>query len=381
MVKELLKAEAAVVGWVNEELQELEPVAAVGFPERWLKLAPRISLEESEFREVVQDGQIVLRPASDQEAWFAPFGASYSVAYLPLVSLDKKIGVLAVLGDSETANLQDRRLLGGIGVTIGPALDNARLYDEEKKRAERLQQLAQMKSEFLITVSHELRTPLTSIKTSAEMLEEEDRSPAESPKGRLIANIVRGAHRLSTLIADLVSMARLDSSQQELSLKPVGTGEMVSATCTLLYPLIQAKGQTLDLHFGTPGPKVMVDQRRFEQILVNLVANANRFTPPGGRITVEVREDGGDVIIAVSDTGPGVPADEREAIFQPFYRGRAGSQRSGSGMGMGLAIVKSLAELHGGSVWVESGEGGSTFCLSVRGVEEPVAEPVKARSQ
>jgi signal transduction histidine kinase len=176
-------------------------------------------------------------------------------------------------------------------------------------------------------------------------------------------------------------MARLDSSQQELNLKPVGTGEMVSATSTLIYPLVQSKGQTLDLHFGTPGPKVMADQRRFEQILVNLLANANRFTPPGGRITVEVREEGSDVVIAVSDTGPGIPESEREAIFQPFYRSKAGSQRGSSGMGMGLAIAKSLAELHGGRIWVESGEGGSTFCLAIRGYEEPAAEPVKASSE
>jgi signal transduction histidine kinase len=178
-----------------------------------------------------------------------------------------------------------------------------------------------------------------------------------------------------------VSMARLDSSQQELNLEPVGTGEMVSATVTLLYPLIQAKGQTLDLHFGTPGPEVMAERRRFEQILVNLLANANRFTPPGGRITVEVRQEGSDVVVAVSDTGPGIAEDEREAIFQPFYRSKAASQRSASGMGMGLAIAKSLAELHGGRIWVESGEGGSTFCLAIRRHEEPAVEPVKAGTQ
>ena len=100
---------------------------------------------------------------------------------------------------------------------------------------------------------------------------------------------------------------------------------------------------------------------------MNLLSNAHRFTPAGGRISVDVREEGDEVIIAISDSGPGIPEHERQIIFEPFYRCSEGSgRRVSGGMGMGLAIAKSLTELHGGRIWVESGEGGSTFFLAVQ---------------
>ncbi len=381
MVAQLLGAEAAVVAWIHSDLQELEPLAGAGLPKQWLKVAPHISLAESGLQDAVRRGQVVTRRTAAADRWFSGLGESYSVTYIPLLSSDKVIGVLGLAGDSGSFNAKDRRLLSGIGVAIGLALDNARLYDEERKRAERLQELAQMRSDFLLTVSHELRTPLTSVKTSAEMLLEEDDSPAESPQGQLIRNIVQGINRLNTLIGDLVSMARLNNSQLQLNLEPAGMGEMASAACNLIEPLIQTKRQTLDVHFDIPGPKVLVDQRRFEQIVVNLLSNAHRFTPAGGRISVDVREEGDEVIIAVSDTGPGIPEYERRVIFEPFYRGREGSgRRVPGGMGMGLAIAKSLTELHGGRIWVESGEGGSTFFLAVQRYLEPAVEPAKVRA-
>jgi len=159
----------------------------------------------------------------------------------------------------------------------------------------------------------------------------------------------------------------------------VGTGEMARAACNLIRPLTQTKRQTLDVHFDVPGPKVLADQRRFEQILVNLLSNAHRFTPAGGHISVDVHEEGDEVIIAISDTGSGIPEQERRAIFEPFYRGKEGSgRRVPGGMGMGLAIAKSLAELHGGRIWVEGGEVGSTFFLAIQRCPEPVATPVRA---
>jgi signal transduction histidine kinase len=379
MVAELLGAEAAVVAWVHSELQELEPLASAGLPEQWLKVAPHVRLTESGLQETVLRGRVVSKRTAAGDRWFSGLGESYSVTYVPLLSSDKVIGVLGLAGDSATFNPNDRRLLSGISVAIGLALDNARLYDEEKKRAERLQELAQMRSEFLLTVSHELRTPLTAVKTSAEMLQEEDDSPAESPRDQLIQHIVQGVNRLNTLIGDLVSMARLNNSQLQLSLEPTEAGEMASAACNLIRPLIQTKRQTLDARFDVHGPKVLVDPRRFEQILVNLLSNAHRFTPAGGRISVDVREEGDEVIIAISDSGPGIAEHERGAIFEPFYRGSEGSgRRVPGGMGMGLAIAKSLAELHGGRIWVESGEGGSIFFLAVQRYLEPAVERVKA---
>ena len=377
IVGELLRADAAVVAWIDQDLQELVPVAAAGFPERWVKTAPRPYLPESELLKHVRRGEVAFRSSTIGDPWFAGFGEWCSVAYVPLVSLDKVIGVLGLMGDGSSSVLRDRRLLNSIGIAIGLSLDNARLYDQERERAERLQELARMKSDFLVTVSHELRTPLTSVKTAAEMLEEEERGTADSPRGQLVQNIVRGANRLSTLVADLMSMARLDTRELQLDMQLVGVGEIVAAACSLIYPLIVARHQTLDTEFDTPGPTIIADRERFEQILLNLLSNANRFTPAGGRIAVRLRADDDEVIISVTDTGPGIPAEEQQHIFEAFYRGDGGRRRV-PGMGMGLAIAKSLTELHGGRIWLESGEGGSTFCVAVQRQPEPVRAPVRA---
>ena len=378
IVGELLGADAAVVAWIDQDLQELVPVAAAGFPQRWIKTAPRLYLPESDLLNHVRRGEVAFHNSTIGDPWFAGFGEWYSVVYVPLVSLDKVIGVLGLMGDRPTSELRDRRLLNSVGIAVGLSLDNARLYDQERERAERLQELARMKSDFLVTVSHELRTPLTSVKTAAEMLEEEDRAAPDSPRGQLVQNIVRGANRLSTLVADLMSMARLDTRELQLDMQPVGVGEVVASACSLIYPLMIARHQALDTRFDTPGPTIVADRDRFEQILVNLLSNANRFAPAGGRIAVQVRADEYEVVISVSDTGPGIPPEEQQHIFEAFYRGRDGGRRRVPGMGMGLAIAKSLTELHGGRIWLESGEGGSTFCVAVQRQAEPVPTPVRA---
>jgi signal transduction histidine kinase len=210
------------------------------------------------------------------------------------------------------------------------------------------------------------------------MLEEEERGALDSPRGQLVQNIVRGANRLSTLVTDLMSMARLDTRELELDMQPVGVGDVVAAACSLIYPLIVARHQKLDTEFETPGPIIVADRERFEQILLNLLSNANRFTPAGGSIAVQVRADADEVIITVSDTGPGIPPEEQQHIFEAFYRGRDGGRRRVPGMGMGLAIAKSLTELHGGRIWLESGEGGSTFCVAVQRQAEPTRPRVRA---
>jgi signal transduction histidine kinase len=379
IVGELLGADAAVVAWIDQDLQELVPVAAAGFPDRWVSTAPRLYLPESELLKHVRRGEVAFRSSTIGDIWFAGFGEWCSVVYVPLISLDKVIGVLGLMGDESSSILRDRRLLNSIGIAVGLSLDNARLYDQERERAERLQELARMKSDFLVTVSHELRTPLTSVKTAAEMLEEEERAMPDSPRRQLVQNIVRGANRLSTLVSDLMSMARLDTRELQMDMQPVGVGEVAAAACSLIYPLIIARRQTLDTKFETPGPTIVADRDRFEQILVNLLSNANRFAPAGGRITVQVRADDDEVTIAVSDNGPGVPPEEQQHVFEAFYRGRDGGRRRVPGMGMGLAIAKSLTELHSGRIWLESGEGGgSTFCVAVQRHTEPVPAPVHA---
>ena len=226
-----------------------------------------------------------------------------------------------------------------------------------------------MKSDFLATISHELRTPLTSIKMAAEMLlEEEQLEDPNSPRIRLVQNIVKGASRLTSLVGDLVDISREDEFQPRLELDPVPLSDIVANAAAIIQPLVTAKRQALEVRLATPGALVLVDRLRFEQVLINLLSNAQRYTPAGGHIVVSSRLERGEVIVSVTDSGPGIAPQDREVIFEPFYRGDR------SGLGLGLAIAKSLVELHNGRIWVESADGqGSSFCVALAR-HSPVAE-------
>jgi signal transduction histidine kinase len=290
-------------------------------------------------------------------------------------------GVLAIAAAPGNEQLRDQRLLAALGVVLGLALDNCRLYEGQRAHAQHLQQINRMKSDFLSTVSHELRTPLTSIMMAAEMLleEEETRDP-NSTRGKLVANIVRGASRLSSLVADLVNISRDDEFKPRLELDSVAIDDLVSNAAGIVQPLVAAKQQTLDVASAAPGTIVRVDRLRFEQVLINLLSNAQRYTPPGGHITVRTGIVGDEVIVTVADSGPGIPVEERELIFEPFYRGDR------SGMGLGLAIAKSLTELHSGRIWIDSAGGqGSEFSvalpLSRAGASRALKVPAAANSR
>jgi signal transduction histidine kinase len=356
-----LRARAVVVGWLDEEGQGLAPVATYGFPQGWTETAPRISLGLRSLREGMSRGSFLAKPSASGDPWFGGLNHSDQVIYVPLVSRDRPEGVLAVAVDQRNAEARDQRLLAALGMVMALAVDNCRLYEGERAHAHHLQQVNRMKSDFLATISHELRTPLTSIKMAAEMLLEDEQSQdPNSPRIRLVQNIVKGASRLSSLVADLVDISREDEFQPRLELDPVSLGDIVANAAAIIQPLVAAKRQTLEVRLAAEGTVVLVDRLRFEQVLINLLSNAQRYSPPGGHILVSSRVEKGEVIINVMDSGPGIDPQDRELIFEPFYRGDR------SGLGLGLAIAKSLVELHNGRIWVESRDGqGSTFCVAL----------------
>lgn len=260
--------------------------------------------------------------------------------------------------------LADADLLITIGQHAVLAIRNARLYQSERETVAQLRQLEQLKSDFLSTVSHELKTPLTAIKTAIGLLLESkaDRSSTEE---RLLRNMQRNEERLAALVSDLLDMARLESGQMTLSQQTLDVSEIVQEAVNILRPLAEAKQQQIVADL--PGNPLLVwaDRRRLEQVLVNLLANAVKFAPQKGQVRVTVsplpvRSPAPSLFcISVSDNGPGIPPEEQAHIFDRFYRG---SERRTGGTGLGLSIAKSLVELHGGQLWVESAVGtGSTF--------------------
>lgn len=171
---------------------------------------------------------------------------------------------------------------------------------------------------------------------------------------------MKGAARLGSLVADLVNISRDDEFQPRLELDSAPLTDLVNGAAAIIQPLVAAKRQTLDVRLDDPAVTVLIDRLRFEQVMINLLSNAQRYTPHGGRISVDHKTVGAEEILSVTDSGPGVPEEDREMIFEPFYRGDR------SGLGLGLAIAKSIVELHGGRIWVEpSPTGGSTFAVAL----------------
>lgn len=253
----------------------------------------------------------------------------------------------------------------------------------------RLLELDNLKSDFLSTVSHELRTPLTSIKAYAQILLD---SPLdEATKTRYLDIIDNESDRLTRLISDLLDLARIERPEMSWTMVPGDLPEIVSKAVNPLVALASARQIRLDLAFKQPVP-VRVDTDRIQQVVTNLVGNAIKFAPAGGRIEIRIQESpssgprggrpGRFAVVAVSDTGPGIPREERERIFSKFYK-PPGKHSSHSGTGLGLAISREIVVHHQGEIWVESEpEIGSTFyfTLPLRVEAEVPAEADKARA-
>jgi len=355
-----LGARAVVVAWLDDGDQVLVPIAASGLPPAFAESAPKLSLGLRSLGEPFRQGRLFVKPSAHGDPWFAETFPQSSIVYVPLMARERPEGLVAIAAGS-APEARDQRLLAALSMVMGLALDNCRLYEAQRAHTHHLQQLNRMKSDFLSTISHELRTPLTAITMAAEMLrEEEEDSDPNSPAVRLVRTIVKGASRLTGLVADLVNISREDEFQPRLELDPVPVGDIVASTVPIIQPLVAAKRQTLTVNVSDPDATVLADRLRFEQVLINLLSNAQRYTPEGGHIEVSTRTDGAETVISVADSGPGVPPQERELIFEPFFRGDR------SGLGLGLAIAKSLVELHNGRIWVETNNGaGSVFSVAL----------------
>ncbi|MCH8814601.1 MAG: GAF domain-containing protein [Chloroflexi bacterium] len=372
LIASWIKVDAVVVGWLTEDGESLAASGAFGLPEGWIEDDVHIPLGAGSLGESIRMGEIFRRRGVD-DPWFGDAFGQNDAIYVPLVSRDRSQGVLAIATAPRNPHVRDKRLLAALGMVAGLALDNCRLYEGQRAHALHLQELNRMKTDFLSTVSHELRTPLTSIMMAADMLrEDEEEIDPESARSRLVGSIVKGASRLSSLVADLVNVSRDDEFQPRLELDAAPLSDLVNGAAAIIQPLVAAKRQQLDVQLNSSGVMVLVDRLRFEQVLINLLSNAQRYSPIGGRISVGHETVGGEEVLSVTDSGPGVPDEDRELIFEPFYRGDR------SGLGLGLAIAKSIVELHGGRIWVEaSPTGGSTFAVALP--RQPVSKrPVPA---
>ena len=268
----------------------------------------------------------------------------------------------------------DMGLLQSLAEQAAPSIEAARLYALEKNRSVELEILNEKKNDYILILTHQLRTPLTAIMASAGMLSQEPTVDAEL-RGRLINSVSRGVESLDRLITELTEYGKMRSATLELHMEKRDIGAIIIETCELVRPLADGQYITLTTQVAPNLPRVVIDPHRFQQILLNLVANAIKFTPEGGDITVVAESQEDRLLVKVSDTGVGVSPTQERWIFEAFASGSETSD-GGSNLGLGLAIAKALTELHHGNIQVESEEGrGSTFAISLPLIQHPMLEP------
>jgi len=221
-------------------------------------------------------------------------------------------------------------------------------------------ELERMKSNFLSVVSHELKTPLHSIKGFVDIILMGKTGPVTDLQRDFLGTVQEQTGHLQRLIEDLLEFSRLESGQVRLRPVLLPPGELLGSVVDKLAPLAQKKTLALACDSCHDLPEIEADPMRLEQVLTNLVENAIKFTPEGGRVQVRGWDRGATVEIAVIDSGIGVPAEERERIFDRFYQVDSSARRRYKGTGLGLTICKHIVTQHGGRIWVEDAEGGGS---------------------
>jgi len=246
----------------------------------------------------------------------------------------------------------------------------------DRDNAARSAELIRLRDEFVAVVSHELRTPLTSIIGYLELLTDEDAGPL-TPEQRAYLEIVqRSTLRLGELVGDLLLVAEAERGPLALDLKDVDVASLAENAVDAARPVADARGIALSLEPGASAT-VSGDGTRLAQMLDNLISNAIKFTPNGGRVTVRAARRGSDALVEVVDTGAGIAESDYERVFDPFFRSRDANAKAVPGTGLGLTITKAIVEAHNGTIEVEKTPGGgTTFRVSL-----PVAERIGSLSR
>jgi PAS domain S-box-containing protein len=275
----------------------------------------------------------------------------------------------------------------GKRATLGHALDiterireeekRRELYENEKTLRRELESEVNKRIEYTRALVHELKTPVTPVLFSSELLADELH---EEPWASIAKNIHRGAINLNNRIDELLDLARVEIGTLQLNLKPVDLYRLLSNTADYVKSLIDKNHQHLVRDISVDPPEAWADEDRLQQIILNLLINASKFTHEGGTITLSARAEDNYLIVAVKDTGLGIPKKEQKKIFEPYHRHITDRERL-SGLGLGLPLCKKLVELHGGKIWVESQVGkGSTISFSIP-LKSPAQEQAKRQEE
>jgi signal transduction histidine kinase len=366
---DLVDSEAASILLFDEKTQRLYFAASTGADPDELRRIP-VPLEGSIAGAIYrEDRPLIINEVASDPRHYRQVGEKIrfearTLIGVPMRMRDRRIGVLEALnkrGGHFTAN--DQHTLSIVASQAAVAIHNANLVSALQKAYDELGKVEKLKSDFIAIASHELRTPLGVILGYAAILKED----ADQATSEHAAAVLHSALRMRALIEDMTNMNMLRAGSAEVapSLQPLQP--IVDAAGEEMRLLIEAKGQELTRHVAAEELVASVDGSKLAMALTNLLHNAMRFTPSGGRILLGLERHGAEAWVRVRDNGVGIPAEQLERVFDQFYQVEDHMTRRHEGMGLGLSIVRAVVRAHNGRVWAESPgqDQGATFTIAL----------------
>ena len=371
----ILGAVGVIVTSPSADGAHLELVCASHMPEAlreaWKKFPINAAVP---IADVARTGEPLYIESRDQlMALYSHLVASFDVAghhataVLPLMSNDRLYGVMGAAFDAPQQFDEDYRAVAvSLARLCAQALERARLYESEQVARASAELANRAKSEFLAVMSHELRTPLNAIGGYAELIELGIRGPVTDEMRKDLQRIQKSQRHLLGLVNGVLNYSRVEAGAVTYDLQDVVLDEVLASCEALVAPQVRNKKLSLRYEATEPSFQVRADAEKLQQVLLNLLTNAIKFTEPGGAIALSCVVVGDEVRVSVSDTGKGIAADQLGRVFEPFVQVDARLTRTQEGVGLGLAISRDLARGMGGDLTVESTIGeGSTFTLSL----------------
>ncbi len=372
-IMDVTGADAGVMLTLDDEGVRLDPVATHGGAARTAGLinrdpsSPTMSAVLSADVPLALDDFLPEMELGDNDGADATGTGLSSALYAPIRSQRRAVGLIVIAYEMHREfSANERQLLTVAGQQLGVAIENARLIANLQQALERVREANRLKDEFLATVSHELRTPLTAIQGWAEVLADPETNPDEAREG--LATIQQSSESLTKLISDLLEMSRIETRMLRLDLHPIDPNYPIQAAVQTVRQMAEAKGVTIAVLLDRDLPHIIADSGRLQQVMWNLLVNAIKFTRGGGNVWVSSHMNGNDHIeIVVRDDGIGIDSDFLPFVFERFRQADGSATRQFGGLGIGLSLVKSLTEAHGGTVHAASpGPGdGATFTVSI----------------
>jgi signal transduction histidine kinase len=313
-------------------------------------------------------------------AWANRETSDGQTIYLTMVALPHRDQTGRIAGILHV--VQDVTEMGTVDRQLAQSRNELRLLQDQltRQNAElaaanaELRRLDELKSAFVSVAAHELRTPLAPIRGYVEVLLDEDVGRLNDDQREYLETVERSTRRLLTLTSNLLDVTRIETGRVELVLQPTDLSALVKAVAVEYGRQLEGRAQQFTLLIPSDLPPALCDEARAAQIIGNLLSNASKYTPQGGQIVVTVRpaEEDGFIKVSVADTGVGIPVEDQPKLFTRFFRAQSAVLTRASGAGLGLYIVRSLIELHGGRIWFESELGkGSTFYVTFPIADRP----------